>query len=169
MAETQRLYPPRFCPAPSPGAQPLRTRLLLLPPPACPSPSRPVSLGPLITSVRLSSSLCVRLSLPFSLSLCQSPFSISVSISVTLTHTHTHSQEKSLRMSPPPHSAAFIPQSSKSLLCVHTASHSITYARPPCHTHNLRVTPPQIMPSQHTESHSQSLAEMPHMMLRTVS
>lgn len=81
--------PPQFCPAPSPGAQPLRTRLLL--PPASPSPFRLFSLGPLITSVHLSPCLCVSVSLSLPLSVCLPSQSLSLSLSHSHTRTHTHS------------------------------------------------------------------------------
>ena len=152
------------------------------PPPPATATSIPITLASCLSGSSryicpsLSLSLCVCVSLPFSL--CVSlPFqSLSLSLSHSHTHTHTHSQEKSLGMGPPPPQALpHLSHSHPNLSCgSHTASHSITYALPPCHTHNLRVTPSQMISSQHTESHSQSLAEMHnpslcHMMLCTVS
>ena len=147
------------------------------PPPPATTTSIPITLASCLSGSSryicpsLSLSLCVCVSLAFSL--CQSPFSISVSVSVTLTYTHTHTHRKSVLGWAP--LLCRIYPSHPNLSCgSHTASHSITYALPPCHTHNLRITPSQMIPSQHTESHSQSLAEMHnsslcHMMLCTVS
>lgn len=147
------------------------------PPPPATTTSIPITLASCLSG----SSRYVCPSLFVFVCLCLSRF-LSVSVSLfnlclclchTHIHTHTHSQEKCLGMGPPalPH----LSHSHPNLSCgSHTASHSITYALPPCHTHNLRITPSQMIPSQHTESHSQSLAEMHnsslcHMMLCTVS
>ena len=108
--------------------------------------------------------LCLCVSVPLPLSLSQSPLSISVSISVPLSHTHTHthahtythSQVKTVSQDVP-HALLHLFHSHTNLSCgSHTASHSITYALPPCHIPHLSVTPSQTTP---LSKQTQSLAE----------
>lgn len=72
----------------------------------------------------------------------------------TLTHTHTHSQVKTVSQDVP-HALLHLFHSHTNLSCgSHTASHSITYALPPCHIPHLSATPSQMTPlSKQTHTH----------------
>lgn len=105
-------------------------------------------------SVSVSLSLC----LCRSYSLCLFPFLYLPVSPLNLSPSYTHSQEKDRLSRCTLHPAAFTPQFHKSLPCVHTASHFITHALPPCHSRHLIVIPSQT-PLLSTDSHAQFLTQ----------
>ena len=141
----------------------------------------PLSLWVLLLCLSVPLFVFVFLCLSLPLSLSQSPLSISVSISVPLSHTHTHTHTrthihtltgKDSLSRCAPRSAAFIPQSHKSLLWVpHSLSlHyicSATLSHPPPQCHPIPDDPSQQADSvPGREMHNISLC---HTVLHTAS